>query len=117
MPLQTAERRFVRRALRYFGIKRVGFTDMAHRDILVVLSQPPVIHLGKRWRAALPSDRQRRIAHELLHVYGYGHNQAMRQRGYYSKPQRDRLSWTVYRDIVAGTRRFMPQRFGLAAAS
>lgn len=107
----------MRRAMRYFGVRRVGVRAMPTGDIRVWLGGgTPLIEVGPNWRRCHAIERRKRLVHEALHVAGYLHSTPMRRRHYYSKPQRDQLSRRVYEDIARGRRTFEPWRFGLPRA-
>jgi hypothetical protein len=113
LPLDSTDASFLRRAMRYFGIEKLSVRDDLEEtpDIAVDLGKtPPVILLGRKWYKANRAERQKRLVHECLHVIGLEHN---RKLSYDTKPEKDKLSMAVYRDIISGSKSFQPERFGI----
>lgn len=112
-PALEPHRGFLHRMERYFSLTGVTYRlDLAVPDIA---SQPGrrLILIGRNWQRAGQQEQRKRLTHEALHLWGLPHSTAMRSLGYYSQPGRDRWTWLVYQDIVAGTPRFRPTQFGL----
>lgn len=83
------------------------------RDLAVAPSLKR-FYLGRVWQEDDPETQRRKLTHEFVHLAGYPHSEAMRERGYFSKPERDTLTPQVHGDVKKGTPRFEPERFGLA---
>lgn len=115
MSLTRAEQEFLeRRALPYFGIRRaVAVVDVGAGDIAYTAHPRPTILLGPGFRQTRGAARRRKLVHELLHAVGIRHDGRARARGYYSAPDRDELSRRVYADLLRGSQRFDPRRWGL----
>lgn len=112
-PALETHRAFLRRMERYFGLSGVEYRlDPAVVDIAAERSRGLIL-IGRKWHRAGAQEQRKRLTHEALHLWGLPHSAAMRSLGYYSRPERDRWTRLVYRDILAGTPRFRPAKFGL----
>ena len=110
---------FLRRAEAYFGLPTGRVRYELHPgtpDIAAIPARRTVL-LGRRWLKSPPTSQEIKLTHELAHLgAGLQHNDTARSLGYYSNPRRDRWSRAVHADILAGTPRFDPAKFGLEGA-
>lgn len=119
-PMLAPHAAFLRRAEAYFGLPPGRVTYEMADNVPDIASIPALarVLIGRRWRRAGHAEQQKRLTHELAHIgAGLPHDDHSRSIGYYSNPARDRWSRAVYADILAGTRRFDPVRFGVMEAS
>ena len=105
--LTPSEKKFVRKAMRYFGIKTLRFSwddsKKTYPDIWVNLNGMPVITVTQEWMRQPSETKLSRITHELIHVLGKGHDSKI---GYNTVPAKDFFSKTVYDDIIKGGSKF-----------
>ena len=99
--LTPSEKKFVRKAMRYFGIKTLRFSwddsKKTFPDIWVNLNGMPVITVTQEWMRQSSKEKVKRIVHEILHIKGKEHNGS-----YSTYPDKDVFSMKVYNDIVSG---------------
>lgn len=110
--LSTNEKRFIRHALKYFGIRSIRIerseSKDKHPDIWVRPNMvPPTITVTDEWSRQPYHERMKRVVHELLHIRGLEHNDTVE---YSTYPDKDRFSVRVYKDILAGGSRFSMSR-------
>ena len=102
--LTGADEKFLRQAMRYFGVKelRVQWNDYSktkYPDIWCYpYENPPVIVVTAEWNKQNVGERRKRLVHEMLHINGMEHDESI---GYVSYPNRDSYSKKVYRELVS----------------
>ena len=105
--LTPSEKKFVRKAMRYFGIKALRFSwdssTKTYPDIWVNLNGMPVITVTQEWIRQPSGEKSKRITHELIHVFGKGHDEKI---GYSTFPDKDTFSKKVYDDIIKGGNKY-----------
>lgn len=104
-------RAFLGRLERYFGVPGVSYVlSESTPDVASIPAQRTVL-IGRKWRRAGRHEQEKRILHEMAHLWGLRHDDYARSIGYFSDPQRDRWSRAVYAHFRAGAARFDPAQF------
>lgn len=102
MGLSKEEHRWVGRNAKFWQVPVPQVVDDERVHDIAYSPQAKTILLGKLFQRSNPRVRKKKLTHESLHhALGVGHEQAMRDVGYYSKPERDRLSERVVRKVEA----------------
>ena len=91
----------IRSIMAYWGIPQMKVVIGGTADIASLPNaRPPVLVLGKKWAVDAGSDQERlkRVVHEVAgHMaYRIEHGDEAREQGYFSDPERDRLSWVWF---------------------
>ena len=73
-------------------------------DIWVKLGRIPVITVTGEWAKQGVHERRKRLVHELIgHLaFGWEHNDFMDKVGFSTYPNKDIVSWRIYKDILRG---------------
>lgn len=114
--LTQNDRHFLKRGLKYFNVKmvRIEFSNSkaTYPDIWVSMNgSMPKVTVTREWMKQMPSERNKRMTHELLHCVGLEHNSKI---GYDTVPSKDTFSKRVYLDIMSGdNNKFNRKKFGL----
>lgn len=92
----------IREILRHWKVSKVQIRYGGTPDIASVPgTEPPTLIIGREWvLAPTKAERLKRIIHEVAgHMaYGIRHGAEARRLGYFSKPERDVLSWRWFRE-------------------
>ena len=86
------------------GAVTLDWNNSARRwpDIWVRLNEvPPRIVVTREWARQKPTERRKRLVHELLHVKGLGHG-VIGGMAYSTHPERDEYSRHVYNALRRG---------------
>ena len=109
MKLRKRDHDFITKtAMPYFGIKELMVkwdnSTKKYPDIWVDLSnRPPQISVTREWARQGEIERKKRIVHELLHVRGMEHDDAI---GYSTYPDKDTYSMNVYKHMITTRSRY-----------
>lgn len=103
---------FTRLALKYFGLKRVRLivTD-GKEDYPDIWCSPEKgkIWANQEWAKQKPTERRKRIVHELLHFVGMKHDYFI---GYNTYPGLDIYSRKVYNNIIRNRKKIQAGTYG-----
>lgn len=64
----------------------------------------PKITITNEWRKQNMAERRKRLVHEIIgHLhFGWEHNSFMDSIGFSTYPNKDTMSWKIYKDLVKG---------------